>query len=83
MWTELDEDRIISPELTDINEERLENSLRPKTLQEYIGQDKVKENMKILLIHRNLKIWVEMYVLDILQIKLVIWSGNMILSRKG
>ena len=41
----MDEERLISPELNDINEERLENSLRPKTLNEYIGQDKVKENM--------------------------------------
>ena len=43
----MDEERLINPELTDINEERLENSLRPKTLSEYIGQDKVKENMKV------------------------------------
>ena len=46
---ELDEERLISPELNDINEERLENSLRPKTLNEYIGQDKVKENMKVYI----------------------------------
>ena len=26
----LDEERLISPELNDINEERMENSLRPK-----------------------------------------------------
>ena len=45
----MDEERLISPELTDINEERMENSLRPKTLNEYIGQDKVKENMKIYI----------------------------------
>ena len=45
----MDEERIISPELNDINEERLENSLRPKTLDEYIGQDKVKENMKVYI----------------------------------
>lgn len=30
-------------------EERLENSLRPASLDEYIGQDKVKENMKIYI----------------------------------
>ena len=41
----LGEDRIISPELENKGEERLENSLRPKTLDEYIGQEKVKENM--------------------------------------
>ena len=45
----MDEERIISPELNDINEERLENSLRPKTLDEYIGQDKVKENMNVYI----------------------------------
>lgn len=45
----MEEDRIISPELEDINEEKMENSLRPKVLDEYIGQDKVKENMKIYI----------------------------------
>lgn len=45
----MEEDNIISPELIDNQEERLENSLRPKTLDEYIGQDKVKENMKIYI----------------------------------
>ena len=45
----MEEDRIISPTLENSSEERLENSLRPKTLEEYIGQDKVKENMKIYI----------------------------------
>lgn len=45
----MSEDRIINPELEDIGEERLENTLRPQTLDEYIGQDKVKENMKIYI----------------------------------
>lgn len=45
----MDEERIINPELEDSCEERLENSLRPKTLDEYIGQDKVKENMKVYI----------------------------------
>ena len=45
----MEEDRIINPELENITEERLENSLRPSTLDEYIGQDKVKENMKIYI----------------------------------
>lgn len=45
----MEEDRIISPELENVGEERLENSLRPKTLEEYIGQDKIKENMKIYI----------------------------------
>ena len=45
----MDDERIINPELEDAKEERLENSLRPKTLDEYIGQDKIKENMKIYI----------------------------------
>ena len=45
----MEEERIINPELEDLCEERLENSLRPKTLDEYIGQDKVKENMKVYI----------------------------------
>ena len=45
----MSEDRIINPELEDIGEERLENTLRPQTFDEYIGQDKVKENMKIYI----------------------------------
>ena len=45
----MEEERIINPELEDSCEERLENSLRPKTLDEYIGQDKVKENMKVYI----------------------------------
>ena len=45
----MEEERIISPELVDIQEQRIENSLRPKTLEEYIGQDKVKENMKVYI----------------------------------
>ena len=45
----MDDERLINPEISDVNEERFENSLRPKTLQEYIGQDKVKENMKVYI----------------------------------
>ncbi len=45
----MEENKIINPELVDIDEERLEKSLRPKTLDEYIGQDKVKENMKVYI----------------------------------
>lgn len=45
----MEEERIISPELTDISEEKIENSLRPQVLEEYIGQKKVKENMKIYI----------------------------------
>ena len=45
----MEDERIINPELENQGEERLENSLRPKVLDEYIGQDKVKENMKIYI----------------------------------
>ena len=45
----MEEERLINPELENSGEERLENSLRPKTLDEYIGQDKVKQNMKIYI----------------------------------
>ena len=45
----MEEDRIISPILENSAEEKLENSLRPQNLDEYIGQDKVKENMKIYI----------------------------------
>lgn len=45
----MNEERIISPELEGNNEETLETSLRPKTLKDYIGQSKVKENMKIYI----------------------------------
>ena len=41
-------DRIISPKTTD-DEGRFELSLRPKRLAEYIGQDKIKQNLAILL----------------------------------
>ena len=45
----MNEDRITSPELENEGEERLENTIRPQTLDEYIGQDKVKENMKVYI----------------------------------
>ena len=44
---EEDISRIVRPELEDKQEERIENSLRPKTLEEYIGQTKVKQQMKV------------------------------------
>jgi len=45
----MDENNIMSPNLENSQEEHLENSLRPQTLDEYIGQSKVKENMKIYI----------------------------------
>ena len=45
----MEENSLIRPELESRQEERMENSLRPQTLNEYIGQTKVKENMKIYI----------------------------------
>ena len=45
----MSEERIINPEIKDFGEEKLENTLRPQTLEEYVGQDKVKQNMKIYI----------------------------------
>ena len=42
-------ENIFFPSVTDEIEEKLENSLRTKTLEEYIGQTKVKENMRIYI----------------------------------
>lgn len=42
------ENRIVSPEYN-YNEDDAELSLRPKSLNEYIGQDKVKENLSIYI----------------------------------
>lgn len=45
----MDEENLLVPNLQDGEEEKNEYSLRPKSLKEYIGQDKVKENMKIYI----------------------------------
>lgn len=45
----MDEERIMNPSVEGITEEKLEKSLRPHNLDEYIGQNKVKENMKIYI----------------------------------
>ncbi len=45
----MEDNSLIRPELESKIEERLENSLRPQTLDEYIGQNKVKENMKVYI----------------------------------
>lgn len=41
-------DRVVSPKPAD-DEGKFELSLRPKRIDEYIGQDKVKQNLKILI----------------------------------
>ena len=43
------EDNIMIPKVQDVEEEMSEVSLRPKYLSEYIGQNKVKEKMKIYI----------------------------------
>ncbi len=45
----MDEENLISPNVSDEMESQQENVLRPKTLSEYIGQTKVKENMKVYI----------------------------------
>lgn len=46
----MEENRLISPELSEqYGEGKLENTLRPQNLNDYIGQSKVKENMQIYI----------------------------------
>ncbi|MBQ8568671.1 MAG: Holliday junction branch migration DNA helicase RuvB [Oscillospiraceae bacterium] len=42
-------ERMVSPEITSMDNDAFEYTLRPQTLSEYIGQDKVKENMRIFI----------------------------------
>ena len=44
----MNNENLSRPELSDIQEEKFEKTLRPQTLQEYIGQTKVKESMKYI-----------------------------------
>ena len=60
----MNEDRLINPGLEDVGEERLENTLRPQTLDEYIGQDKVRryiENQQ----KKEEKHWTMFYYMDL------------------
>ena len=45
----MEDSKIMNPEIENIEEEIVEKSLRPQVLSEYIGQTKVKENMKIYI----------------------------------
>ena len=45
----MDEENLLIPNIQNELEERNEITLRPKTLDEYVGQSKVKENMKIYI----------------------------------
>jgi len=43
------ENRIVAPEYSEDADQEVEVSLRPKTLEEYIGQEKVKDNLDIYI----------------------------------
>lgn len=43
------ENRIVAPQVISSEESEIDYSLRPKSLNEYIGQDKVKENLSIYI----------------------------------
>ncbi len=43
------ENRIISSEYSSSQDAEVENSLRPKTLDEYVGQEKAKSNLKVYI----------------------------------
>ena len=43
------DENLLIPKIQDEVEEKNENNLRPKTFNEYIGQTKVKENMKVYI----------------------------------
>ena len=43
------DENLVVPSLISSDEERVENSLRPRTLEEYVGQEKIKENLKIYI----------------------------------
>ena len=43
------ENRIISSEYNSSQDSEVENSLRPKTLDEYVGQEKAKSNLKVYI----------------------------------
>lgn len=43
-----DDDRLISSSVVD-NDEEIENTLRPKTMNEYVGQEKVKTNLNVFI----------------------------------
>ena len=43
------ENRIISSEYDSIEDGEVENCLRPKTLSDYVGQNKAKSNLKVYI----------------------------------
>ena len=45
----MEEERILDPNESDADIEENDNPLRPQTLEEYVGQEKVKENLKVFI----------------------------------
>lgn len=43
------DDRLVSPESVDTDENSIEKSLRPRVLNEYIGQDDVKNELRVYI----------------------------------
>ena len=46
------DERLISPEFENSSESLIEASIRPKKLQEYLGQEPVKEQMSLFINNR-------------------------------
>ena len=46
---QMETEKLVRPDVENENEEKQEKVWRPKTLNEYIGQSKVKENMKVYI----------------------------------
>lgn len=44
-----DDERLVTPEFNTLDAEDTEGSLRPKALTEYIGQEKIKENLTVFI----------------------------------
>ncbi len=64
----MENENISSPEVANVQEERLETTLRPQTLDEYIGQTKVKESMKIYIEaakKREMNLLIIVYFMDL------------------
>ena len=45
----IEPDRFIDPSTPDIVEENFERALRPKKLDEYVGQEKIREQLEIFI----------------------------------
>jgi len=50
-----DDARLVSPDVEALDENTVESSLRPRQLEEYIGQTQVKDNLAILLAAANMR----------------------------